>query len=474
MQRLEHELARVESEIRAKQVRSSLLQTYQQQCNDWIYQQKAYQQMLTEIQQQDEARHTKHDDEDDSHTIQQLCQQLEYRLLYSNSDGDDDDTNESIKKYLTSRTTTQVLTCLRHYLDSLPTEIPAPSSQPVSQERRHVQHERVSLDQLVEMQQKEAQLEQRVQHLSQQVRIRVNHFYPDPNIQEALWQCIRMRAESRASSTELKSLKAIADRLESELPDDELENKNNTMEDLIHTVAERQSRVVQLMDENRDCARMIQDYHEEDQAMRSEAQEELAEELETVLDVLVGSIRKHVDLFHRLPLKPESYNVIPRSRDSTRLEQIKDALHPYLNPSRSGVIQTLGETLMRVNAFAHMDPPKSDIRETLESLVENWHEDLHKRDVRVPSPLANEDSIDAIAQAGNALKNDVKSKHALFLSQQRSKIRSQLQQLQQVDKDIESVNNIIKEGNLVKDGSIAFDLAYQDRTFQEWLEAVKK
>lgn len=39
--------------------------------------------------------------------------------------------------------------------------------------------------------------------------------------------------------------------------------------------------------------------------MRSEAQEELAEELETVLDVLVGSIRKHVDLFHRLPLKPE-------------------------------------------------------------------------------------------------------------------------------------------------------------------------
>lgn len=45
-----------------------------------------------------------------------------------------------------------------------------------------------------------------------------------------------MRAESRASSTELKSLKAIADRLESELPDDELEDKDNTMEDLIHTV----------------------------------------------------------------------------------------------------------------------------------------------------------------------------------------------------------------------------------------------
>lgn len=37
--------------------------------------------------------------------------------------------------------------------------------------------------------------------------------------------------------------------------------------------------------------------------------------------------------------------------------------------------------------------------------VESWHEDLHKRDVRVPSPLANEDSIDAIAQAGNALKS---------------------------------------------------------------------
>lgn len=44
--------------------------------------------------------------------------------------------------------------------------------------------------------------------------------------------------------------------------------------------------------------------------MRSEAQEELAEELETVLDVLVGSIRKHVDLFHRLPLKPERWVII--------------------------------------------------------------------------------------------------------------------------------------------------------------------
>lgn len=39
--------------------------------------------------------------------------------------------------------------------------------------------------------------------------------------------------------------------------------------------------------------------------MRSETQEQLAKELETVLDVLTGSIRKHIDLFHRLPLIPE-------------------------------------------------------------------------------------------------------------------------------------------------------------------------
>lgn len=49
-----------------------------------------------------------------------------------------------------------------------------------------------------------------------------------------------MRAESRASATELKSLKAIADQLESELPD-ELEEKSNTMDDLIHTVVRYQT-----------------------------------------------------------------------------------------------------------------------------------------------------------------------------------------------------------------------------------------
>ncbi|KAI7882005.1 hypothetical protein K492DRAFT_206477, partial [Lichtheimia hyalospora FSU 10163] len=202
----QHEIARVKSEIREKQVRSSLLQSYQQQCNDRIYQQKAYQQMLTEIQEQDIIRHTGHGDGDDSHTIQQLCQVLEHRLLYNNSDNDD---NESIKSYLTSRNTSQVLACLRRYLHSLPIEIPSPSSQPVPQEKKRIQHERVSLDQLIEIQQQETQLEQRVRDLSQQVRVRINHFYPDPSIQEALWQCIRMRAESRASTTEFKSLKRL-------------------------------------------------------------------------------------------------------------------------------------------------------------------------------------------------------------------------------------------------------------------------
>lgn len=68
----------------------------------------------------------------------------------------------------------------------------------------------------------------------------------------------------------------------------------------------------------------------------------------------------------------------------------------------------------------------------------------------------------------------IKSKHGRFLSQQQSKVQSRLQQLQQVDKDIRSINNIIEEGNLVKDGSIAFDLAYQDKTLQEWLDATKE
>lgn len=44
-----------------------------------------------------------------------------------------------------------------------------------------------------------------------------------------------MRAESRASATEFKSLRAIADQLENKVPE-ELEDKTNTMEDLIHTV----------------------------------------------------------------------------------------------------------------------------------------------------------------------------------------------------------------------------------------------
>lgn len=145
--------------------------------------------MLTEIQQQDEARRAGHDDDDDdddSHTIQQLCQLLEHRLLYDDNDSDDN-TNESIKKYLASRTTHQALARLRDYLDSLPIDIPPPSSQLEPQERRHIQHEQISLDQLVEIQQKETELDQRVRDLSHQVRIRVNHFYPDPNIQEALW-----------------------------------------------------------------------------------------------------------------------------------------------------------------------------------------------------------------------------------------------------------------------------------------------
>lgn len=38
-------------------------------------------------------------------------------------------------------------------------------------------------------------------------------------------------------------------------------------------------------------------------------------------------------------------------------------------------------------------------------IVEDWHDDLHKRDVRVPTPLPNEDSIDAITQAGDAFKS---------------------------------------------------------------------
>lgn len=57
--------------------------------------------------------------------------------------------------------------------------------------------------------------------------------------------------------------------------------------------------------------------------------------------------------------------------------------------------------------------------------MEEWHDDLHKRDVQVPTPLANEDSIDAIVQAGDAFKRMLFGYYwstmliPLFLSQQK-------------------------------------------------------
>lgn len=42
---------------------------------------------------------------------------------------------------------------------------------------------------------------------------------------------------------------------------------------------------------------------------------------------------------------------------------------------------------------------------TFGMVVGDWHDDLHKRGVQVPAPLPNEDSIDAITQAGDAFKS---------------------------------------------------------------------
>ncbi|KAG2225146.1 hypothetical protein INT45_011829 [Circinella minor] len=211
-------------------------------------------------------------------------------------------------------------------------------------------------------------------------------------------------------------------------------------------------------------------FHQEERIKR----QELLKQLQDDCNKLRGSVQRKIDVFHRLPLSVGSNDAIKTTKDSTRLEQIKDCFHPYLRLSRQGIIDQLGQILIRVNTLAISNPSEIQLRETLESFATKWQQELDQDNIYIEESGPREDAVDSITKLANALKKHNVKRQSEFVIKQEKLLRSKLNILQQSNKEVLSIMDAIEERQYIEEGTIGLDYTYQDRTLQEWISLLSK
>ncbi|KAI9312893.1 hypothetical protein BX666DRAFT_780880 [Dichotomocladium elegans] len=333
---LEHELDRVKAEIRDKQMRSLILRAYNQACTQETLRLRAYHELLWGLDDANSKQEALSGDR-----VDQLCRQLQETLLTRRV--------ERIPHDLISQDPAGLVDMITSQIIAQPLLGPPPP--PLSSAPQRKKLDTVSLffnntdDGREALDHGEAKYDETLKR----VRDRVCQVYSDARIQTAVFECIQAKAECLGSVAELEVLKQVADEwqvLEANHGVKRDGDDTTSLRTLVDSVAQKQRRVYQLMASNRLFPQRIEKQRQQLEEYAGH-QGELTDKLAELCHALVGTVREHLDAFHRTPLAPDSVNIAPRPTDGTRLGQIKDALHPYLELSREGVLQSLTETLTR-------------------------------------------------------------------------------------------------------------------------------
>ncbi|KAI9246451.1 hypothetical protein BDA99DRAFT_543247 [Phascolomyces articulosus] len=490
---LEHEIIRIEKEIRDKRKRATCLRAFHKHTDRQIQRQHAYHSIMSLpssstsnknkslpwLLNQDLVHQQKHSKQI---SIQELCDQIDHEAP---------DPQDIINLLAISKSANTFFDLIKQRLNEL--EIPD-SNDGIKQSRQRVDDRhspvkdrihKILEDQVHDVEnimEECATLETRAGQLEQELRTRIRKLYPDISVQIILFKRICAEAQNQNMIAQRKIIQEQANALQARVLTITTSTKNNHSSDSItHNIKETVDNVVQKQNQISQKMALIQSAPEKLEKQREKLDQEekrkrimLLEQLERNCNELRGSVQRKIDVFHQLPLTPGSDDAIAMKGDNTRLEQIRDCFHPYLQLSRQGVIDQLGQVLTRVNALVVSDPPKLKLRETLESLGTRWQQDLGQNDISVEEPRPREDAVDAIVKLVAALIKHSTRQQSEFVTKQEKLLTLKLNMLQQAEKEIMSTVDAIEERQCIEDGTIGLDYTFEDRTLQEWMSILEE
>ncbi|ORY89944.1 hypothetical protein BCR43DRAFT_499735 [Syncephalastrum racemosum] len=469
IRKLEYEVRDAENAIAIRRRRLACVRAYRQHLIHERQRHESYIALLSDIQQATASSHRRrrrvssifHDQ------VDQVCLQLEHRLMARVS-RDTQTLEQDIRDLLHSPVA--LINTLTHLLS---VQADRGSQLKTTPKHLHFKQQLKDLDQKLDKPQPPSADPTR--HARDQLRKRVQQLYPDTTIRNALLQSYLAKADRHAAEARRQAMRDAIPRLERRAAhqnqdETELKALRAEADRIARGLADKHHRVQKMLAVNQTMHRTListalgDEIHADRHA--------LLRQLEHACADLRGCVRKELDTFYQVSLRPNGME----PSTSTRIEQIKDNLNPSYRLSTQGVVDCLAALLIRANVLAAVSHDSPETRAELEGAAARWKEILDMHHIKIPERVSDEksDAIDAIVQFADAFIAHFVDKKDDFISKHEEQLAKELNRLQHLNTDVLAVLGAIEERQLIENGELGMDYTFHDRPLQDWMAALEQ
>ncbi|KAG2204365.1 hypothetical protein INT47_009407 [Mucor saturninus] len=265
---------------------------------------------------------------------------------------------------------------------------------------------------------------------------RVRELYDDPAIQSLVIKSKRLKALSCRVKTELGSMALQPDilfkqiqKIESQDPPPGVVKKNSVpLEEIIGL----KDKILLLLETNKQIREDLTRQWKEINKGRRTQVDQCMERIETAkLKIKKDKVVQEID-----------------SMTPNELLEAKNIMSPHTSISTIQLVNKIMESIQSVNEFGKDGIAQvcSDIRKTLDSLLEKWNASLDKQDIPILTSVPTcHDGIDNVIQSIDAIRSDFQEKERSYEQIQQQKFQTLLQSTNTIENEILHTENALEE-----------------------------
>ncbi|KAI7865054.1 uncharacterized protein EV154DRAFT_533634 [Mucor mucedo] len=163
------------------------------------------------------------------------------------------------------------------------------------------------------------------------------------------------------------------------------------------------------------------------------------------------------------------------SMTPNELLETKNVMSPHTSISTIQLVNKIMESIRSVNEFEKDGIAQvcSDIRKTLDSLLEKWSTSLDKQDIPILTSVPTcHDGIDNVIQSIDAIRLNFQEKERSYKQIQQQKFQTLLQSTNTIENEILHTENALEERQLIS--KIGQSFIIKNKSFDEWLDELEK
>ncbi|KAI8096569.1 uncharacterized protein BX664DRAFT_324287 [Halteromyces radiatus] len=502
IKKLEYEIDRVQKVIDEKQQQFGNLEQLEQ---SWIRQEQLYdaydtifEQLLTPLQKQQEQQHKQQRREVSAHLLTStalLCHKIE-RCWHGSftrssnkentirSDGNDIDDNDhhsrlskecqdlerDIQKLMTTQNSidyfASIDTLLRQEIQQQQTtikEIETHDNQLDDKLDYIKQQQKERLHYIMTLEQETSEWENRVHALETRIREQARTRYDDSEVQEAFMESVLAKATVGEESSRLSCYEQYVDEVKQ--VSIALEEKHGNLDQIQKETTD----ILKKMSDNRNKIKSIQSLNQQgEHQIRSHQQDniQLIESIGILQNQLKDQAKeKDEDLWTSID-KGTNSGII--EEEGSPISQIGKVLDPYCRSTPNNALSNLKSLLLRLQHLSSHQ--KTTISRELEALTLAWTEELQERGIPLVNVESEQDALDTVIHAVNALQVHVDNEWDEFVHQQEAQLSSKIDELNEQKEEWNLTRKLLDERNTIIKGNIGSDYTVQERNLEEWFQ----